>query len=39
MEKEERLLKAVDDFMHNHVLPGIRPDDINRALTALVTEK
>jgi len=27
MEKEERLLAAVDDFFHNNVLPGIRPDD------------
>jgi predicted phage-related endonuclease len=39
--KEERLLEAIDDFMHNHVLAGIRPteEDQTRLLSAQVTER
>jgi len=38
-EKEKRLLDAVDEFFHNHVLPGIRPEAPNRMPTASITER
>jgi hypothetical protein len=35
-EKEERLLSVVDDFMQNHVLVGIRPEDTSSRIIAVV---
>lgn len=39
LAKEERLLEAVDNFFHNHVMPGIRPEAPNRMPTASITER
>jgi len=36
-EKEQRLLDAVDAFFNDNVLPGIRPGDVSRVPSALVT--
>jgi predicted phage-related endonuclease len=38
MEKEQRLLDAVDAFFTNHVIPGIRPPDIDASLKVVVTK-
>lgn len=39
LDKERRLLSAVDEFMEEHVLPGIRPENNPTPLTAVVMEK
>lgn len=39
LDKERRLLDAVDSFMEEHVLPMIRPDNIPTPLTAVVQER
>lgn len=38
VEKEERLLEAVDTFFNDFVLPGIRPPDDDATLKAVVTK-
>jgi hypothetical protein len=41
MEKEARMLTAVDKFWFDHVMPGIRPEPIDqtRVLSAQVTKR
>ena len=38
-EKEERLLTAVDEFMHNHVFAEVRPPAKDETLMAVVTAR
>ncbi len=39
MEKETRLLEAVQAFMDDYVIPGIRPSDNQMPLSAVVSER
>lgn len=39
LEKEERLLEAVDAFFHDYVLPGIRPPDEPEPTIIAIVEK
>lgn len=37
--KERRLLEAVDQFFHDHILPEVRPEDASQTLVAEVTAR
>jgi len=38
LDKEERLLQAVDKFFNEYVMPGIRPDASSTKVVATVTQ-